>query len=108
MELEKLELNFQKKNILLSGHRIERIMKDNELVFLYTIAQFKPQKIPKNEATILNQLNRKSSQTEPLRVAVSNLTYVRVDNQWNYICLFVDFLIEKSLTIALVAERMLL
>lgn len=38
----------------------------------------------------MNHLNREFNQKEPLRVVVSDLTYVRVDNKWNYVCLFVD------------------
>lgn len=86
----KIKVELSKRNILLSRRRIGRIMKDNGLVSSYTIAQFKPQKTPTNEAKILNQLNRVFNQTEPLRVVVSDLTYVRVDNQWNYVCLFAD------------------
>ncbi|ALV21533.1 Mobile element protein [Carnobacterium antarcticum] len=65
-------------------------MKENGLVSSYTIAQFKPQKTPTNEAKIMNHLNREFNQKEPLRVVVSDLTYVRVGGQWNYVCLFVD------------------
>ncbi|SMH27001.1 Transposase InsO and inactivated derivatives [Carnobacterium iners] len=86
----KIKVELSKGNILLSRRRIGRIMKDNGLVSSYTIAQFKPQKTPTNEAKIRNQLNREFNQTEPLRVVVSDLTYVRVDNQWNYVCLFAD------------------
>lgn len=86
----KIKVELSKRNILLSRRRIGRIMKDNGLISSYTIAQFKPQKTPTNEAKIRNQLNREFNQTEPLRVVVSDLTYVRVDNQWNYVCLFAD------------------
>ncbi|MBU5267075.1 hypothetical protein KQI21_09630 [Virgibacillus proomii] len=32
----------------------------------------------------------KSQMVQPLHVLVSDLTYVRVAEKWNYICLFVD------------------
>ena len=35
-------------------------------------------------------LNHEFNQTESLRVVVSDSTYVRVDNQLNYVCLFAD------------------
>ncbi|EDP68176.1 transposase [Carnobacterium sp. AT7] len=86
----KIKVELLKKKILLSRRRIGRIMKENGLVSSYTIAQFKPQKTPTNEAKIMNHLNREFNQKEPLRVVVSDLTYVRVGGQWNYVCLFVD------------------
>ena len=45
-------------------------------------------KIPKNETG--NLLNREFKSKNPLEILVSDLTYVRVNSKWNYICLFVD------------------
>ena len=35
-------------------------------------------------------VNREFSNRERLEVAVSDLTYVRVGNEWNYVCLIID------------------
>ena len=59
-------------------------MKQEGLISSYTTAQFKPQKDRCNESKVANVLNRQS-QNQPYRnVVVSDLTYVRVGNHWNY------------------------
>jgi putative transposase len=65
-------------------------MKENGLVSKYTVAQFKPYVDQYNESKVKNELNRNFHQQGELSVVVSNLTYVRVENKWHYICLFVD------------------
>jgi putative transposase len=72
-----------------SRRRIGRIMKENGLVSKYTVAQFKPH-VDKCKSKIKNELNREFKQQKELTVVVSDLTYVRVENRWHYICLFVD------------------
>ena len=42
-----------------------------------------------NESEVGNVLNREFKQ-DTLKVVVSDLTYVRVKDKWNYICVFVD------------------
>jgi transposase InsO family protein len=73
-----------------SRRRIGRIMKQEGLVSSYTTAQFKPQKDRCNESKVENVLNRQF-QNQPYRnVVVSDLTYVKVGNRWNYICVLID------------------
>ncbi|MFQ9530387.1 MAG: IS3 family transposase [Roseburia intestinalis] len=73
-----------------SRRRIGRIMKQEGPVSSYTTAQFKPQKDRCNESKVENVLNRQF-QNQPYRnVVVSDLTYVRVGNRWNYICVLID------------------
>ena len=43
-----------------------------------------------NEDKIDNKLNRQFDHQEPYAVVISDLTYVRVKSQWNYVCLLVD------------------
>lgn len=72
-------------------------MKQEGLISSYTTAQFKPQKDRCNESKVANVLNRQL-QNQPYRnVVVSDLTYVRVGNHWNYICILIDLLTGKSL-----------
>jgi putative transposase len=82
-ELEKLEWQ-------VSRRRIGRIMKEQGLVSKYTVAQFKPAKTPCNESTVGNTLDRAFDQDQELKVIVSDLTYVRVQQNWHYICVLVD------------------
>src|SRR5699024_2668388 len=56
----------------------------------YTIAQYKPTKSTCNESEVGNLLNREFNQDQELKVVVSDLTYVRVDQKWHYICILVD------------------
>ncbi len=86
----KIKVELKKRGMDVSRRRIGRIMKDNGLVSKYTVAQFKPHIDKTNESEIKNEVNREFKQQDPLAVVVSDLTYVRVEKKWHYICLFVD------------------
>lgn len=60
------------------------------LVSTYTTAQFHPQKDTCNESKIANIVNQKFDEQRYRNVIVSNLTYIRVGMNWNYICVLVD------------------
>jgi transposase InsO family protein len=86
----KIKVELKKQGQIVSRRRIGRIMKENGLVSKYTVAQFKPHVDKPNESDVKNELNRKFNQEEQLAVVVSDLTYVKVEKKWHYICLFVD------------------
>ena len=86
----KIKVELKKKKWIVSRRRIGRIMKEQGLVSKYTIAQYKPSKSTCNESNQANELNRQFKQDEPLKVVVSDLTYVRVQEKWHYICILVD------------------
>lgn len=65
-------------------------MNEEGLVSNYTVAQYKPFKSKINEELIQNKLDREFDNQEELAVVVSDLTYVRVNGKWHYVCLFVD------------------
>lgn len=65
-------------------------MREKGLVSKYTVAQFKPAKKACNESEVGNTLNREFEQEQELKVVVSDLTYVRVKDNWHYICVLVD------------------
>ena len=65
-------------------------MKQEGLVSNYTTAQFKPQKNKCNESKVENVLNRQFREQPYRNVEVSDLTYVRAGNHWNYICVLID------------------
>ena len=73
-----------------SRRRIGRILKEQGLVSKYTVAQFKVSKSSVNESEIGNVLNRDFDSHNPLEVIVSDLTYVRVEQNWHYICILID------------------
>ncbi len=86
----KIKIELKKAGLLVSRRRIGKIMKLNGLVSPYTIAQFKVHKESCNESETPNILNREFNPTTTLKAVVSDLTYVRVDGKWNYICLLTD------------------
>ena len=79
-----------KKDLRVSRRRIGRIMKQEGLVSSYTVAQYKPYVDKCNESKVQNIVNRDFSDQPQYNVVVSDLTYVRVGNSWNYICVLVD------------------
>src|SRR5699024_10105928 len=86
----KIKKELAKLGWTVSRRRISRIMKEQGLVSKYTVAQFKPTKSTCNESEVGNVLNREFDQDQELKVVVSDLTYVRVDRKWHYICILVD------------------
>jgi putative transposase len=86
----KIKRELAKENIVVSRRKIGRIMAQEGLVSRYTVAQFKPAQTSCNEVKIANKLNRKFNDKEAREVVVSDLTYVRVDGKWNYICILLD------------------
>ncbi len=86
----KIKKELQKKGKQVSKRRICRIMKKLGLVSTYTIAKFKPHKQHCNESKVKNKLARKFDEQSPCAVIVSDLTYVRVNYKWNYICVLID------------------
>lgn len=65
-------------------------MKQEGLVSKYTVAQFKPRLDKCNESKVANLVERKFDNQPQYNVVVSDLTYVRVGNNWNYICVLID------------------
>lgn len=86
----KIKQELQDQGLTVSRRRIGRIMKEQGLVSSYTVAQYKPHKTTCNETEQANLLNRKFNQEQALSAVVSDLTYVRVNGRWNYVCFFVD------------------
>ena len=86
----KIKVELEKAGYIVSRRKIGRIMKENGLVSNYTVAQYKPHVDKCNESKIANELNREFNTEEPYAAVVSDLTYVRVDKRWNYVCFLVD------------------
>lgn len=86
----KIKIELDNLGYQVSRKRIARIMKENALVSNYTVAQYKVYNRGCNESNISNIVDRKFDDRNKLEVAVSDLTYVRVGNRWNYVCTLVD------------------
>lgn len=65
-------------------------MQQHHLISNYTKKCYKPVSNGCNESQIPNLLDRKFTQSTALTVVVSDLTYVRVRDEWCYICLITD------------------
>ena len=70
--------------------RIGRIMTEHGFISKYTIKTYKPVASKTNEDEVENVLYRDFSDKNFRQVVVSDLTYVRVNNRWNYICVLLD------------------
>ena len=86
----KIKKELNKENLQVSRRRICRIMKRLGLVSSYTIAAFHPHKNKCNESSVKNELNREFNNQKKYAVVVSDLTYVRVNYKWNYVCVLID------------------
>lgn len=86
----KIKVELKKKGLIVSRRKIGRIMKSKGLVSNYTVAQYKPHRAKYNEDKVENKLNRQFATEKPYAAVVSDLTYVRVGNVWNYVCILVD------------------
>ena len=86
----KIKVELDDLGYRVSRRRISRIMKENGLVSNYTVAQYKIHSRKCNESDIPNIVERDFDNRDKLEVAVSDLTYVRVGNKWNYVCTIID------------------
>jgi transposase InsO family protein len=86
----KIKRKLDNRGYRVSRRRISRIMKKNGLVSNYTVAQYKVYSSKCNESDIPNIVDRDFDNRDKLEVAVSDLTYVRVGNKWNYVCTIID------------------
>jgi transposase InsO family protein len=86
----KIKVELDNLGYQVSRRRIARIMKENALVSNYTVAQYKVHNKGCNESNISNIVDRSFDDRDKLEVAVSDLTYVRVGDRWNYVCTLVD------------------
>ncbi len=86
----RIKVELAKLGHIVSRRRIAHIMKNEGLVSKYTVAKFKPQYSSTNEEKVSNLVERKFNDQNHLQVVVSDLTYVRVGNAWNYVCVLID------------------
>ena len=86
----KIKVELEKQKIIVSRRKICRIMKKHALVSSYTVKQYKVEKTTCNNKKINNKIDRQFDNRPSLQACVSDLTYVRVGNSWNYICAIID------------------
>jgi len=86
----KIKKVLHKKGIIISRRKICRIMKQRGLESAYTRKKYKNHNKKVNETITPNLLDRNYDGQERLAAVVSDLTYVRVGQKWNYICILLD------------------
>ena len=86
----KIKVELQKRGHRVSKRKICRIMEKRGLESAYSKSRFKVHHGKCNEAPIPNILNRQFDGQGQYAAVVSDLTYVRVNYKWNYICILVD------------------
>jgi len=86
----KIKSVLKRQGIIISTRRICRIMKHLGLKSAYTMRKYKNHSKKVNEASTPNLLNRNFHEHEAMAAVVSDLTYVRVGQKWQYICILLD------------------
>jgi len=86
----KLKRVLAKKGIIVSRRKICRIMKHRGLESAYTRKKYRNKSVKCNETTVPNLLDRQFNGHEQFAAVVSDLTYVRVGQKWQYVCILLD------------------
>lgn len=86
----RIKIILEQKEMRVSRRKISRIMSKLELVSKYTEKIFKPTKTASNKSKNDNVLKQDFVVALPHITIVSDLTYVKVMDTWNYICLMID------------------
>ena len=88
---KKIKNALKKKGVVFSRRKIIRLMKEAGIKSSYGKKSFKPCASKGcNESTASNLLGREFNGWNCNEVIVSDLTYVRVNGEWNYICVLID------------------
>ncbi|MGE7625553.1 IS3 family transposase [Viridibacillus sp. NPDC096237] len=86
----KIKDALKKAGLTVSRRRIGRLMDELGIQSKYAKPSYKPMSTPPNEESVRNVLNRAFKVDKEMSVLVSDLTYVRVGGNWNYICFLID------------------
>lgn len=86
----KIQKELARQGSRVSRRRICRLMRKLGLESAYSKSKYRAHSKSSNEADIPNALNRQFDGQKPYGVVVSDLTYVRVNYKWNYVCILLD------------------
>lgn len=99
---KRIKKALEKQDIRVSKMRISGIMKKYNLKSKYCQKSYKPCSSKTNHEKCKNVLNRNFESDKQFKIIVSDLTYVRVQNKWAYICVLVDLfnreIVAKSIS----------
>jgi transposase InsO family protein len=86
----KIKAVLHRRGKKVSVRRIRRNMKQLGISSVYTKKQYKSRPGKANNTAIPNVLAREFDGRAPFEVIVSDLTYVRVAERWQYVCILLD------------------
>jgi transposase InsO family protein len=86
----KIKVELSKLGKQVSRRKICKIMKKLNLQSAYTKSKFKPHHDVCNDDPISNELARQFDGHKQYSAIVSDLTYVKVNSKWNYVCILLD------------------
>ncbi len=86
----KIKKGLAKLGLTASRRRIGRLMDELGIQSTYAQPSYKPMTSPPNEESVRNVLNREFQVDKEMTILVSDLTYVRVGSEWNYVCFLLD------------------
>ena len=86
----KIKVELLKKGSQVSRRKICKVMKKLNLESAYTKSKYKTHYDACNEDPISNELARTFDGHKQYAAVVSDLTYVRVNYKWNYVCILLD------------------
>ena len=88
---KKIKKELKKKGVVFSRRKIIRLMKEAGIKSSYGKRSFKPCASKGcNESKVSNLIGREFNCWNRNEVIVPDLTYVRVNGEWNYICVLID------------------
>lgn len=76
--------------LTVSSRRIGRLMDELGIQSKYAQLSYKPMTSPPNEEFVRNVLNLEFQVDQEMTILVSDLTYVKVGSEWNYVCFLLD------------------
>ena len=85
-----MKVELQKQGYQVSRRRIAHVMHQNGLASAYTTKKYRHHKGMVNNDSKPNLVERRFDESQSREIVVSDLTYVRVGNEWNYICIILD------------------
>ena len=85
----KIKADLSRQGIIISRRRVRKNMAQEGLNSVYTVKKYRPAKRC-NEQALPNLVDRKFHDRAPLEVVVSDLTYVKIEGRWAYLCPVAD------------------
>jgi len=93
---KRLTIHIKKVEKIALGHnRVAKLMRENNLGAKRKRRWRKPKEEKDLKSTIPNKLNRKFDVSEPDKVWVSDISYIRTSSGWKYLCAIMDLYSRK-------------